>query len=145
MKIKTGVNFFRPHKVLLVVCGFLDDLHMQLTKEEMVVTSGRRIPGSLRSLHGVSATEEFRAIDVRRWSLDAMPWYEGNDNVTSTAEFLRLARLSWWVKRYGVQFVLEPEELTSLQITQRGGHIDPHIHVEVDPDDDARLEWERIA
>ena len=150
MRLLNDVDFSNPHSALQHVCGMVDDLHYQLVSTEAVVTSGRRSPKA-GSLHSVPAGFSFRAVDFRRWLLDAKPWYAlsaaGRRDETSTWEFLRRARRSWWAKRYGVQFVLEPEELTSEQVESRGGliNIGPHIHMELDPNSGGELEWERIA
>lgn len=117
MKLKRGVNFKNIHPVLWMFIGVIAKLYKKRTSEEMTITSGRRKGTTGKHPKG-------KAIDIRRWELDALPGPLGARNF---ARDLQLEYGEW----LGV--VLEPEWLTPAQIKARGGikKIAPHIHIQL--------------
>jgi hypothetical protein len=116
-----GVDAEGVHPALWLFLGAMADAHRVLTGDELVVTSLRRPQGARRSLHAPPAGELCRAADVRRWYLDR------RRQSRTWCDDLRAD----WGRWLGV--LLEPEELTSAQLAERGGlqAVQPHIHVQL--------------
>jgi hypothetical protein len=129
MQLKPGVNARLVHPGIWIFLGIIAEEHRRWTSEELWVTSLRRPPGGRVSFHAPKEYEEVRAADFRRHVLDT----------TAAAEaFCRMLQA-----RFGrdLGVVLEPEWLTTEELSERGGvlNVDPHIHVQLKTSDYPRV------
>lgn len=129
MKLNPGVDARLVDPGIWIYLGLIACAHRIAAGEELVVTSLRRPPGDRPSRHAPLQHSFVTAADFRRHALDAR---------TTAENFCRMLQML-----YGAELgvVLEPEWLTTEEISERGGilQIDPHVHVQLKTSDYPRV------
>lgn len=121
MKLTPGVDARLVDPGIWILLGVTAAEHRRWTGVELVVTSLRRPPGSRPSRHAPLENHPVTAADFRRRALDAE---------AAADSFCRMLQVLYG-DELGV--VLEPEWLTTEELSERGGilQVDPHIHVQL--------------
>jgi len=129
VRLKPGVDPRLVDPGIWVFLGLIARAHREWTGEELWITSLRRRPTDRPSRHAPLEHSYVTAADVRRHVLDA---------VSAADPFCRMLQ-TLYGGELGV--VLEPEWLTTEEISERGGilQIDPHVHVQLKTSDYPRV------
>lgn len=109
------------HPQLWLWLHVLEDNHWQATGHELVIASPRCPSRSRPSRHSPPAPMMCRAVDIRRWHLDAR----------GLAEPFARELQHYYGAHLGV--ILEPEWLTENELRRRGGRaaVAPRLHVQL--------------
>lgn len=121
MKVNPGVDARLVDPGIWIYLGLIATAHRIATGAELVVTSLRRPRGERSSRHSPLENSFVTAADFRRLALDQR---------TAADPFCRMLQMLYGAD---IGVVLEPEWLTTEELSLRGGvlNVEPHVHVQL--------------